>query len=274
MEPASVNTSIEENSPAEVSMAAEIRAIIADDEPLARRKLRILLSEEPGVRVVAECPDGEETIQALKKHKPDLLLLDIQMPTADGFEVLASIPNEQMPIVIFTTAYDHYAVRAFEEHAFDYLLKPFDQERLHRAIERVRSELLKSRDGRWTRQMLALLRDANRKTKTDRLVVKTGGRVVFLDFHEIEWIEAAANYVRLHVGKDSYLVRETIGHICDRLDPDQFVRIHRSFIANIREIKELQPCNGGEYIVVLKSGKELSCGRGYRGELQRLIERG
>src|SRR5215468_5942229 len=186
MEPASVNTSIEEGSPTEVRMAAEIRAIIADDEPLARRKLRILLSEEPGVQVVAECLDGEETIQALKKHKPDLLLLDIQMPTADGFEVLASIPNEQMPIVIFTTAYDHYAVRAFEEHAFDYLLKPFDQERLHRAIERVRSELLKSRDGRWTRQMLALLRDAGKKTRGDRLVVKTGGRVVFLDFHEIE----------------------------------------------------------------------------------------
>ena len=255
-------------------MAAEIRAIIADDEPLARRKLRILLAAETGVQVVAECTDGEQTIQALKKHKPDLLLLDIQMPTADGFAVLASIPDEQMPIVIFTTAYDQYAVRAFEEQAFDYLLKPFDQERLHRAIERARSELLKSRDGRWTRQVLALLRDASRKAKGDRLVVKTGGRVVFLDFHEIEWIEAAANYVRLHVGKDSYLVRETIGHICDRLDSDQFVRIHRSFIANIREIKELQPCNGGEYIVVLKSGKELSCGRGYRAELQRLIDRG
>src|SRR5262249_8589419 len=193
---------MEENSPSEVTMAAEIRAIIADDEPLARRKLRILLAAETGVQVVAECTDGEQTIQALKKHKPDLLLLDIQMPTADGFAVLASIPDEQMPIVIFTTAYDQYAVRAFEEQAFDYLLKPFDQERLHRAIERARSELLKSRDGRWTRQVLALLRDASRKAKGDRLVVKTGGRVVFLDFHEIEWIEAAANYVRLHVGKD------------------------------------------------------------------------
>src|SRR5215469_3641853 len=139
-------------------MTAEIRTIIADDEPLARKKLRIFLSAEPGIHVVAECSDGEQTIQALKKHKPDLLLLDIQMPTADGFEVLASVPDERMPIVVFTTAYDQYAVRAFEEHAFDYLLKPFDQERLHRAIERVRSELLKSRDGRWTRQMLALLR--------------------------------------------------------------------------------------------------------------------
>ena len=255
-------------------MVPEIRTIIADDEPLGRKKLRILLAAEPGVHVVAECRDGLQTIAALRDYQPDLLLLDIQMPGADGFEVLQTVPADRVPFVIFTTAYDHYAIRAFESHALDYLLKPFDQERLHCAIERARTEILKTEGGKMASRVLDLLSDAKAKSPTaKRLIIKAGGRVVFLNQDEIEWVEAAANYVKLNVGKEFYLLRERIGRVSERLDPDQFVRIHRSIIVNIENIKELQPCNSGEYIVVLKSGKELSGSRGYRAGLQQLIDR-
>jgi len=251
-------------------MGSEIRIIVADDEPLARKKLRILLASEPGVRIVAECPDGLQTIAALRDYQPDLLLLDIQMPGADGFHVLHAIPPDKMPIVIFTTAYDQYALRAFEAHALDYLLKPFDREKIHRALERTRTELLKMDQREITRRVLAFLTDV--KAEADRrLVIRVGGRVVFLQLDEIDWVEAAANYVRLNVGKESYLLREGIGQIAERLDASHFIRIHRSTIVNTRRIRQLQPCNSGEYIVVLKDGKELSCSRGYRSRLQQLI---
>lgn len=251
-----------------------IRTIIADDEPLARTKLRILLAAEVGVHIVAECGDGQQTISALQHYKPDLLLLDIQMPEGNGFEVLSKVPPNDMPIVIFTTAYDQYAIRAFEAHALDYLLKPFDQERLHRAIERARVELLKASGPELTQRILDLLGTTRREALVDkRFVIKAGGRVVFLDMDEIDWVEASANYVRLHIGTQSYLLREGISRISGRLVPEQFVRIHRSTIVNVERIKELQPCNSGEYIVVLKDGKELSCSRGYRAGLQKLIER-
>jgi len=233
-----------------------------------------LLSSEAGVKIVAECRDGQQTIAALRTQKPDLLLLDIQMPDADGFQVLRDIPAEEMPIVIFTTAYDQYAVRAFEAHALDYLLKPFDQERLHGAIERARAELLKVNDRELTSRLLDLMANSQMTSQVGRrLVIRTGGRVVFLDVDEIDWVEAAANYVRLHVGKESYLLREGISRISEKLDPGNFVRIHRSTLANVRKIKELQPCNSGEYIMVMKDGKELSCSRGYRTKLQSVIER-
>jgi two-component system LytT family response regulator len=254
-------------------MTPTIRTIISDDEPLAREKLRILLASEAGVRIVAECRDGRQTIDALRTYKPDLLLLDIQMPGADGFQVLSTIPADDMPLVVFTTAYDQYAIRAFETHAVDYLLKPFDHERLHKAIERTRSELLKTNDREMTQRILDLLASSRVESRVaKRLVIKAAGRVVFLDVEEIDWVEAAANYVKLHVGRESHLLRESIGRISERLDPDRFVRVHRSTIVNVRRIKELQPCNSGEYIVVLKDGKELSCSRGYRTELHHLIE--
>jgi two-component system LytT family response regulator len=253
-------------------MTPDIRTIIADDEPLGRKKLRILLAEEPGIHIVAECPDGPKTIAALRDYEPDLLLLDIQMPGADGFEILESVPPDRLPVVVFTTAYDQYALRAFEAHALDYLLKPFDQERLHRAIERARLEILKAKDSQVASRILDFLNEAKAKSPAEkRLVIKAGGRVVFLDLEEIEWVEAAANYVKLNVGKESYLLRERIGRVSERLDPAQFVRIHRSVIVNVGKIKELHPCNSGEYIVVLKNGKELSCSRGYRAGLQQLI---
>lgn len=251
-----------------------IRTVLADDEPLARQKLNILLSAESGIEVLAECRNADETLAALRAYRPDLLLLDVQMPDADGFDVLKRIPPEQMPIVVFTTAYDQYAIQAFEAHALDYLLKPFDQERLHRALERVRNELLRPQDPEMTRRLLALLQHVRPTSPAEqRLVIRAGGKVVFLEINEIEWIEAAANYVRVHAGPESYMLRGNIGRIAEALDPAQFARIHRSTIVNIREIRELQPCNSGEFIVVLRNGKELPGSRGYRVVLQDLISR-
>jgi two-component system LytT family response regulator len=253
-----------------------IRTIIADDERLARRKLRILLGSEPQVEVVAECPNGRQTVSAIRSFRPDILLLDIQMPDLNGFDVLGEISSDEMPQVIFTSAYDQYAIRAFEAHALDYLLKPFDQDRLHAAIERASLEIRKSRDQEFTNRVLELLSTVKSQKKPtpefeNRLAIRTNGRVVFLNLDEIHWVEAAANYVRINTAKDSYLFRETISRISDRLNPADFVRIHRSMIVNVRRIKELIPVNSGEYVVVLNSGKELSCSRGYRANLQHLI---
>lgn len=255
-----------------------VRTVIADDERLARQKMLVLLESEPMVKVVAECQDGRQTLSAIRSLRPDMLLLDIQMPDLDGFQVLSEISPDEMPVVIFTSAYDQYAIRAFEANALDYLLKPFDQERLHHAVERARSELRKDRDREITHRILTLLSQVRSitppTTELDtRLVIKANGRVVFLDLDSIEWVEAAANYVRLNVGKESYLFRETISRISERLDANHFVRIHRSTIVNVRKIKELIPVNSGEYVVVLKSGRELSCSRGYRSALQGIVEK-
>ena len=251
-----------------------MRVIIADDEPLARNKMRLMLSSEPAVQILAECQNGAETVHALRAYKPDLLFLDIRMPDLDGFEVLGEMLESEMPIVVFTTAYDQHAVKAFEAHALDYLLKPFDQQRLHQAVERARTELLKMKDRDAAKQILRYLSETGVQFASNRrLIVKSGGRVVFLSFDEIDWVEAAANYVRIYVGKEAYLLRKGIGEIAERLDPAQFIRIHRSAIVNVQKIKELQPVNSGEYIVVLKDGRELPGSRGYRSGLQELVDR-
>ena len=250
-----------------------MRVIISDDESLARDKLRLMLCSEPGVQVVAECQNGAETLHALSTFKPDLLLLDIRMPDLDGFEVLNKVAGADMPMVIFTTAYDRHAVKAFEAHALDYLLKPFDHERLHQAVDRARNELLKTKDRDATQRILQYLLETRQQSSGHRrLIVRTGGRVVFLSFDEIDWVEAAANYVRVYVGKQAYLLRRGIGEIAERLDPAQFIRIHRSAIVNVQKIKELEPVNSGEYIVTLKDGRELSCSRGYRSGLQQFVD--
>jgi len=265
------------SSPQDQRSDKVVRTVVADDERLARQKLLILLDAEPQVKVVAECQDGRQTVAAIRTLRPDLLLLDIQMPDLDGFQVLGEIPPEEMPVVIFTSAYDEYAIRAFEAHALDYLLKPFDQERLHHAVERAQSELRKAHEREITHRILSLLSQVSSVTlpaseHDSRLVIKANGRVVFLDLDSIEWVEAAANYVRLNVGKESYLFRETISHVAERLDANHFVRIHRSTIVNVRKIKELIPVNSGEYVVILKNGRELSCSRGYRSALQGIVE--
>jgi two-component system LytT family response regulator len=253
-------------------MTPQIRAVIADDEPSVRKQLRFLLAAEAGVEIVEECGDAIQTIAAVKTLNPDLLLLDIEMQDTDGFQVLNNISRDHMPIVIFTSNNDQHAIRAFEARALDYLLKPVDEQRLHSAIERTRAELLKTRDRHLTHRILDLLTEARTGPQPDRrLVVKTARRVVLVEMDEIDWVEAAGNYVELKTSSGSYLLREGIGRLSGRLDPGQFVRIHRSTIVNVRRIKELLPCNRGEYMVVLKDGKQLSCSRGYRAKLQQLI---
>jgi len=251
-----------------------IRTIIADDEPLVRKKLRSVLDSEADVEIVAECSDGNQCIAAVRSCKPDLLLLDVQMPEVDGFDVLLAIPPEEMPIVVFVTAHDQYAIRAFEAHALDYVLKPFDRERLLSAIDRVRGEVQKVQRHQLATRVLGMLADLKAGNRKDsRLWLRCEGRIVVLDFAEIDWIQASLNYVVLNAAGHSYRTRETIGNLFERLDPETFVRIHRSIIVNVTRIKELLPCNSGEYIVLLKNGKELSCSRGYRASLQRLFER-
>lgn len=251
-----------------------LRIIIADDEPLAREKLRLMLDSEPDVQVVAECSDGAQTLQALNTHKPDLLLLDIRMPEFGGFELLEQLPDSAMPMVIFTTAFDQHAVQAFEAQALDYLLKPFDHERLRQALNRARDEMLTKKELEATQRVFDFISKSatQHPSANRRLIVKAGGRIVFLSVDEIDWVEAAANYVRIYAGKQAYILRRGIGEIAERLDPLQFVRIHRSAIVNVQKIKELQPVNSGEYILVLRDGKELPCSRGYRSGLQGLIE--
>lgn len=248
-----------------------MRVVIADDEPLSREKLRVLLEREQDVEIVAECSGIEDTSKALETYHPDLLLLDIEMEGGSGFEVLRRLETDTAPIVIFATAYDSYALQAFDTCALDYLLKPFDQERLHRALERARAEVAKSARGAINENLVNLLSAANRPARENRLIIKSGGRVVFIQLDEIDWIEAAANYVRLHVaGKNAYLFREAISRMTEKLDPSQFIRIHRSFIVNVSRIKELQPCNNGEFMVLLRNGKVLPCSRFYRHGLESL----
>jgi two-component system LytT family response regulator len=247
-----------------------IRALIADDEPLARERMRSLISGQPDVEVVAEASDGMEAVDAILTHSPDLVFLDVNMPKLDGFEVISTVGADRMPAVVFVTAYDQHALRAFEVQALDYLLKPFDAERFESALARVRRQMDSRESSDLGRRLLALVRDIKpeRPARSERLVVKSGGRLFFLRADEIDWIEAAGNYVRLHVGSEAHLLRETMTAIEARLNPDVFFRIHRSHIVNIERIKELQPWFNGEYVVILRNGTQLTLSRGYREKLQ------
>lgn len=248
-----------------------LRALIADDEALARERIATLLQDQPDVALVGQCRDGREAIESVRRLRPDLLFLDVEMPAVDGFGVLGALDPEELPLVIFTTAYDHYAVKAFEAHALDYLLKPFDAERFQRALDRARRELAQVQGSEFTRRLLDML-GSDPFASAGRLVVKSGGRVVFLRTDEIEWVEAAANYVRVHAGGASYLLRETMNSFESRLAPAQFMRIHRSIIVNVGHIRALQPCNNGEYVITLENGKELSLSRSYRDRLQQFLD--
>jgi two-component system, LytTR family, response regulator len=251
-----------------------IRALIADDEPLARERITRLLSSESDVQIVSQCRDGLETLTSIKCSKPDLAFLDIEMPEIDGLAILREIPPDVTPVIIFTTAYDHYAIQAFEAHALDYLLKPFDEERFRRALQRARAHLENLRSKDLAERLLAALEEARpTTTEGDRLVIKSGGKVVFLKLEEIDWVEAAANYVHIHAGTEGYYMRETMNSFEARLDASRFIRIHRSTIVNLAKIKELQPCNNGEFIVVLRNGKELSLSRGFRDRIQNFLQR-
>jgi two-component system LytT family response regulator len=248
---------------------APIRVLVVDDEPLAREKIRGMAADDPDIRIVGECTNGAEAIEAIQTLRPDLILLDVQMPEVGGFAVLEALKDEGLPPVIFITAYDHYAVRAFEVHALDYLLKPFDRERFKAAIERAKRQIRRDDGSRLDARIVALLEQMREKPSySERLVVKTGGRVFFLNTDEIDWIEAEGNYVNIHTNKKSYLLRETISSLEAQLDPKEFVRIHRSAIVRLDRIKELQPWSHGEYHVILNDGTQLTLSRSYREKLQ------
>jgi two-component system LytT family response regulator len=250
----------------------KIRTVIVDDEPLARRGIRAHLEEERDVEIIAECGNGREAVQVIERQAPDLVFLDVQMPELDGFGVLSALDVEQLPSVIFVTAYDQYALRAFEVHALDYLLKPFDSERFSRALERARAQIERRSISDLSHRLQSLIDDLKTNPKyAERLVIKTAGRIFFLGVEEIDWIEAADNYVRLHSGRDTHLLRETMNSLESKLDPSQFLRVQRSTIINVRRIKELHPLFRGEYEIVLKDGTRLASGRGYRDRLQELF---
>jgi len=244
----------------------EITALIVDDEPLAREKLRILLARDPMFRIVHECGTGGEAIRAIYAHKPQVVFLDVQMPDVDGFKALSSIDPIVRPLIVLTTAYSEYAVQAFEADVLDYLLKPFDEERLARCVRRIKTRLMYPA----AKPVHAAVTSS--PDTIDRFLVKSDGRILFFEASEIDWIEAASNYVEIHTGQQSYLVRHTMNELEKKLSPKQFLRIHRSFIVNLSKIRGVQPCNSGEYMVRLQSGKELPSSRGYRDNLASILK--
>ncbi len=238
-----------------------LRALIVDDEPLARQRIRQMLKGEPDIAVAGEAGNGLEAVQLIESTSPDLVFLDVQMPELDGFGVVEAIGVDRMPATLFVTAFDQHAVKAFEVHAVDYLLKPFDRERFKKALDWVRAQQAARMGG--TLQSII----ANRRSEQphpDRILVKSGEGWVLLRTAAIQWIEAEDNYVRLHVEGTSHLLRQTMNGILERLDPARFKRIHRSAIANLDFIKELQPWSGGDLLVIMRDGTRLTLSRTYR----------
>ncbi len=250
----------------------KIQALIVDDEPLARQRVRLLLSEEPDARVIGECEDGFEAVDQIQSTRPNLVFLDVQMPDMDGFEVLRRIPRALLPVVIFTTAYDQHALRAFEVNALDYLLKPFKPSRFKEAVHRAREFLANQQAGVAAHGILALLGQTPAPAgRLTRLAVKTPGKVIFVEVDHIQAIEAAGKYAVVHVGKENHALRESMSSLESHLPPRQFLRISRSVIVNIGQIRELQPMFKGENLVVLKSGKSYPTTRPIR-EIQQKLE--
>ncbi|HSH15009.1 MAG TPA: LytTR family DNA-binding domain-containing protein [Verrucomicrobiae bacterium] len=252
-----------------------MRVLIVDDEPLARGKLKNLLAKEPDVEVVGEAGDGRGALDAIASLSPDLVFLDVQMPELDGFGVLAELPADARPAVVFVTAHDQFALKAFEVHALDYLLKPFDRERLVMALNRARQQLAApTGQAELQNQLSALLAGMKPPARTaapDRIAVKTSGRILFVNTTEIDWVEAADNYVKLHLGKVEHLMRETLSSIEQRLGGAGFVRISRSVIVHPRTVRELQPLFHGDQAVILKDGTRLTLSRTHRDALDKLV---
>jgi two-component system LytT family response regulator len=267
-------------------MSRPIRVLVVDDEPLARSGIAELVERDIEMEVVGECGDGKSAIQSIRTLAPDLVLLDVQMPEMDGFEVIQAIGPERMPAVIFITAYDQFAVRAFEVNALDYLLKPFDDERFRAAISRSKRALNHNELDQLSQRLIGLLgtteqsRESGARTEVpdseqaylSRLVVKNAGRVIFVRAEEIDWIEAADYYVRLHVAHKSHLLRETMSALEERLDPARFFRVHRSAIVNLDRIAEIQPYFHGEHVLVLQDGSKLKLSRARKEKLERVLK--
>jgi two-component system LytT family response regulator len=244
-----------------------IRAVVVDDQPMARERLIALLAGEPDVEVVGSCGSGAEAVGLIRATAPDLVFLDMQMPELDGFGVIDAIGPERMPTTIFVTAYAQHAVRAFEVRALDYLLKPFGRARFQRALEHARHRLAAERSTATADRLLAVVDQMRSGPAEPRIVVRSGGRVQFVSPDRIDWVEAEGNYVRLRVGADSFLVRDTMAGFLARLGGG-FFRIHRSTIVNVARIRELRLAAGGDYDVVLKDGRMLPLSRLYRDALQ------
>jgi two-component system LytT family response regulator len=263
--------------------AKKIRALIVDDEPLARRTVRDLLEEDPDIEVAGECGGGLEAVARIHKQPPDLLLLDIQMPGMSGFEVLSKIDLESVPAVIFVTAYDQYALRAFEVHALDYLLKPFTDQRFREAVAQAKSQFELREVKRLSQSLRALLREQQagrgdpapkRKGFLTRFMIKLGSRVFFVNPVDVDWISADNYYVNLHVAGRSHLLRISMNELEEKLDPRRFWRIHRSTIINLERVKELRQNPNGDYVVVLKDGTELKLSRSRRERLEEILMSG
>jgi len=251
-----------------------IRTLIVDDEPLARRRVRDLLSREPDVEIVGEAHDGPAAVSLVRELMPDLLFLDVQMPELDGFGVLEQVGHRRIPALVFVTAYDRFALRAFEAHALDYLLKPYDDQRFAAALQRVREQLRNRSADDLERRVRDLLADVRGgASRLERLAVQSGSRSVLVPVSEIDWIEAEGKYVRLHVGERSYLLRDSMRRLESVLDPRHFLRIHRSTIVNVERVREVEAFFRGEFILFLRDGTQLRSGRSYRGGVQRLLGR-
>jgi len=269
-------------------MKHKIRTLIVDDEPLARQNLRLLLKDDPEIEVVGECGSGREAVRAIKSDAPDLLFLDIQMPGMNGFDVLGQVDMERIPAIVFVTAFDQYALKAFEVHALDYLLKPFDDARFEKALRQAKAQVEQREINKLSQKLFALLASEDQQALAPpsdeasparskfltRLMIKSASRVFFLKVDEIDWIEADDYYVKLHTGRKSHLLRETMNDMEARLDPTQFLRIHRSTIVNIERIKEMHPHFNGDYMVVLHDGTELKLSRSRREQVQTILETG
>ena len=243
----------------------KIKTLIVDDEPLARERIRTLLAKEPDIEVVGECANGDEALAAIKRQPVNLLFLDVQMPEMDGFELLGRLDRDELPAVVFVTAYDQHAVKAFEVHALDYLLKPFKQVRFKEAVQRVREQITRRQTDDVSKRLMQLLGDRKAApVYLHRLTVRENERVALVKVDQIEWIESAGNYVVLHAGKQNHVLRETLASLEAQLDPKQFLRISRSVLVNFDQVRELQPLFKGEYVVVLNDGKQLPMTRGIR----------
>lgn len=252
-------------------MPVKLRAVIIDDEPIARSRLRRFLDTDPDVEVIGECGDGEAAVEAICNERPDLAFLDVQMPEMGGFEVAERVGIERMPVTIFVTAYDRYALRAFDVHALDYLLKPFGKARFEEALSRAKQHIAGSLNREALSRVVAMLgSELGQKRYPDQLPVNHHGRVVFVNTAEIDWIAAAGNYARLHAGNRQFELRQTLTSIESKLDPQTFMRIHRSTIVNVRRIKEIHPWFGGHHLVVLNDGRELRMSRYQRDAARRL----
>jgi two-component system LytT family response regulator len=256
-------------------MTTPIRALIVDDEPLARSHLRSLLEDEDDIAIIGECGSGPEAVQAIKRDDPDLVLLDIQIPEMDGFEVIREVGANRMPFVLFVTAYDEYALRAFEAHALDYLMKPVNRERFRAAVGRAKEIVRGVREGGMRASLSRLLESIRpeQPQELERLALRADGRIVFLKVEQIDWIEAADDHVRLHVGKQAIEHRDTLTRLEQRLPSERFLRVHRSTIVNVERIREMQPWFQGDYVLILLDGTRLTTGRSYRDRVKGLLAR-